>query len=257
MVDSHKYSVIGTMEHNNSINFGDTLMSTSMICLAQAVSAEYDGGKGKTITELSVMFDRKRPQIGHLIYLADVMPQSLHWYFLNGYVGLKPLVELHKKYKDVLQPTLDAIIDNKEEGKTKRITAKDVESHLGVMHPTVAKLQTLTSIPQAVPCSNPKDGITSVHKIRAILNEACSMNQDEFGKATIDASDIRKICSQLNLLEQFFDDVCESPTQQGDPTDQSLGSYVHDNMVDDLETDYMGDFYSYEDLSQDPQDYRN
>lgn len=256
------HSKLGTEEQNNTIDFGECVMALGTLKTAKNIAQAKRSGM--PMGEIESKFDRKRAQILMFIYFVDVVPEALHWYFINKVVGLKPLVELHKEHGDALQPALERLYKQKKDqnnSKSLRVTKVEINALLNnETTKTPPKLDAVAPAPEHK-CLNPEAGISSVQKIRAVLNECAEFNQDLSSGVTIKGEDVAKILLQLDLIEQCFDEQTESPLEQGDPTDQSVGSYAHATMVDDSTPDEHIEFFnefhfpSEEDYSQDPNDY--
>lgn len=240
---------------NLNINFGETAMNTNIIKIAQEIDAALN--QGKQVKELTEQFDIKRALLYKYQYLVSIRQDVLQR-FIDGKVGLVPLVDLHKKFGNSIAIAIDHVSEQRViKNRSPKATFKEVsaflESPQSVEDSTRSASQN-NQFPQHaldfesnIPLPT-YEARGAINRIRQIIHEASQVSQLANG-LYMDESDVKSIQRQLGQLEQWLDDLNpEEAGHQGDPLDQSTGSYVFDNMIDH---DQSHSQYSIEDENQD------
>lgn len=256
MIDTHDTG------DNLSINLGERDISMSIIELAHKIHAhlqQTNKGADKATCEL---FNKSRAQIYDLDTLATIDERILY-FFINGYIGMKPLVDLYRVHGLIMLGALKHLASTKEAtgtARSKKVTKKEI---LSFIKPTVTGCHESTLSSKAYlsdKTADKTDSTTPVHnkqppmedlapaietsasinttlarldlmQIRRVLNECSECSQIGNG-AYIPNHDMGSIIKKLNNLEQWLDELNpDEAGEQGDPLDQTNGSYVFENMV--------------------------
>lgn len=225
---------------NLCIDLGDSPMSKHKLELAKKIQDAMDNKR--STTELCTEFKLNRALLYKYAYLTTIRDDVIQR-FLEGKCGLVPLVDLHKKFGNEIGLAIDAIsISRIKKGASKKATYKEVQNYLTSNTPQLPKVEGhgITTLPAR----------ESIYRINKVLQEACFVSQISNG-VLVDHSDIQSIQHRLSELEQWLDELNPSEVgEQGDPTDQSLGSYTFPNMVKS-ESEFKDFQYSIEDENQD------
>lgn len=218
--------------------------------------------ESKGIIALEKEYDLNRAVIYHMIHL-DGLDEDLKELFRSGKIGLKPLVELDKKYKssellqacntfieqnpdkNIKKPAIVRILSNQAVPESEQVQDSTSEQEVKVMasEQEVTAPKSTSENRKELNVSNSSDAVIvdqgglkdaqkALKDIVSINTEAAGMSQD--GESLkLYKNDFIRIMEKVTLLQQFLDDLDTNKDHQGDPTDQSHGSYVFGNMVDE------------------------
>ena len=233
---------------NLCIDLGDCPMSKKKLELAKKIQ---DGMDNKRSTnDLCTEFKLNRALLYKYAYLTTIRDDVIQR-FLDGKCGLVPLVDLHKKFGNEIGMAIDAISKSRiNKGVSKKATYNEVQNHLTSKTPYSPKAEGqgqgqgqghgIATVPAR----------ESIYRINKVLQEACFVSQISSG-VLVDHSDLLSIQRRLAELEQWLDELNPDEVgEQGDPTDQSLGSYTFPNMVNS-DSEFKDFQYSIEDENQD------
>ncbi|MEL0637677.1 hypothetical protein V6259_12990 [Marinomonas sp. TI.3.20] len=231
-----------------------------LLCIAEQLATLAPTVETKTLEN---NFGIKRAIIYNLIYIHGLCDE-IKTLFSQGKIGLKPLVELDKKYgtasllsacsqllketpdKNIKKPAIEKLLKQEpvlKEEPQPQIASSTIPQEIKSIDQHKAELTVADFVDQ----DSLKHAKGSINSVIAIINDAASLSQDS-ESLMLCALDYTHIMEKLHLHSQFLDDLDINNERQGDQTDQSIGSYVFDTMVD---SPVLDEIPNYEDISQD------
>lgn len=232
---------------NLSIQFGDSTTMCNVLEKSRDIKQAIDAGE--SIQSISERHDLKRALTYKYAYLCDIREDVLQ-HLINGRIGLVPLVDLHKEYGNDIGKAIAHISKEREQaGRSIKATLKEIKAYFN--DPTNGSTGLSDDISkESIPVST-VEARECIGRIQRIIHESTAMSQLSNG-LFLDASDVKIMMRRLGDLEQWLDDLNPAESgDQGDPLDQSVGSYVFENMVDSPVTSDFDPQYNIEDENQD------